>query len=108
MKRARSPVALPHVPIFECTCGNVHRAPDAQLPVGWTRRGGMVWCADCTRAGIASRQIQRTTNADKVRLRGKVLALLEEGAALMPPGSQKRVAWVSRVNELLSDQSRAA
>jgi len=114
VKRARVPGTLPHVASFECSCGNIHNAPDAQLPVGWSRRGSKVWCADCTRAGIASRSIaSRTVNPrrpspDKVRLRRQVLALLQEGAALMPPGSAKRVKWVERVNTLLADQQQAA
>ncbi|MFN3456494.1 MAG: hypothetical protein ACK4Z8_02815 [Novosphingobium sp.] len=109
MKRARSPINMPHVPSFECSCGAIHNAPDAQLPVGWTRRGSKVWCADCTRLGIASRTVKpRRTAPDKLRLRSKVLALLQEGAALMPPGSQKRVAWVKRVNDLITEQKDAA
>lgn len=109
MKRARQQVTLPHVPSFECSCGNVHNAPDAQLPVGWTRRGSKVWCADCTRAGIAARTIRpRTPSTDKVRLRSQVLALLQEGAKLMPPGSAKRVAWVDRVNALITEQKDVA
>ncbi|WP_298290309.1 hypothetical protein [Novosphingobium sp.] len=109
MKRARTPVTLPHVPSFECSCGVVHNAPDAQLPVGWTRRGSKVWCADCTRIGIPARTVKpRRPAPDKVRLRSQVLALLQEGAALMPPGSAKRVAWVGRVNALLTEQQDAA
>lgn len=100
---------MPHVPSFECSCGNVHLAPDAQLPVGWTRRGSRIWCADCTRAGIAARTVRpRRQSPDKLRLRSQVLALLQEGAALMPPGSQKRVAWVDRVNALITEQQDAA
>lgn len=109
MKRARPQITMPHVPSFECSCGAIHNAPDAQLPVGWTRRGSKVWCADCTRAGIAARTVRpRKPSAEKVRLRSQVLALLQEGAALMPPGSQKRTAWVKRVNDLITEQKDAA
>jgi len=109
MKRARVPVTLPHVASYECSCGNIHNAPDAQLPVGWSRRGSKVWCADCTRAGIAARTVRpRRPSPDKVRLRHQVLVLLQEGAALMPPGSAKRVKWVEQVNTLLADQKSAA
>ncbi|NLR72842.1 hypothetical protein HGI47_18360 [Novosphingobium sp. ERN07] len=109
MKRPRIPAALPHVASFECTCGNIHHAPDARLPVGWSQRGSKVWCADCTRAGIAARTVKpRRPSPDKLRLRSQVLALLKEGAALMPPGSAKRVNWVSRVNALIDDQKSAA
>lgn len=109
MKRVRTPVTMPHVPSFECGCGKIHHAPDAQFPVGWSRRGGKAWCDDCTRAGIAARTIRpRKPSPDKVRLRSQVLALLQEGAALMPPGSQKRVAWVDRVNALITEQKDVA
>lgn len=94
---------------FECGCGNVHNTGDGKLPVGWTTRNGFTWCEDCTRAGIAARTIRRRKpSPDKVRLRSQVLALLQEGAALMPPGSQKRVAWVKRVNDLITEQKDAA
>jgi hypothetical protein len=43
--------------VFECQCGTTHNSADGQLPVGWATRHGHVWCADCARAGIASRQI---------------------------------------------------
>ena len=96
MKRARTPVTMPHVPSFECGCGKIHR-------------GGKAWCDDCTRAGISARTIRpRRPSPDKVRLRSQVLALLQEGAALMPPGSQKRVAWVDRVNALITEQKDVA
>jgi len=45
----------PHPVAFECSCGHVHHAPDRQIPVGWSKRAGHVWCEDCTRAGIAAR-----------------------------------------------------
>lgn len=101
---------LPDVASFECSCGTIHQSRDAQLPVGWTRRAGAVWCADCTRAGIASRQIAngRPSPADKVRLRGQVIDLLRQGAELMPMGSIRRAQWVEQVNELLTQQQRAA
>lgn len=109
MKRARTPISPPHVPSFECSCGAVHNAPDAQLPVEWTRRGSRVWCTDCTRAGIASRTVRpRRVAPDKIRLRRQVLELLAEGAALMPPGTEKRTAWVARVNALVAEQQKAA
>lgn len=109
MKRALPQVTMPHVPSFECSCGKIHNAPDAQFPVGWTRRGDKVWCDDCTWLGIASRTVRpRKPSPDKLRLRSKVLALLQEGAALMPPGSKKRVAWVKRVNDLITEQKDAA
>ncbi|PTR05064.1 MULTISPECIES: hypothetical protein [unclassified Novosphingobium] len=41
---------------FECRCGTLHASPDGQLPVGWTTRGGNVWCEDCTRAGVPVRE----------------------------------------------------
>jgi hypothetical protein len=43
---------------FECRCGTLHNAADGHLPVGWTTRGGHVWCEDCTRAGIPVRELQ--------------------------------------------------
>jgi hypothetical protein len=43
--------------VFECQCGTTHNSADGQLPVGWATRHGHVWCADCSRSGIASRQI---------------------------------------------------
>lgn len=109
MKRARPPITMPHVPSFECSCGVIHNAPDAQLPVGWSRRGSKVWCADCTRAGIASRTIRpRSASAEKVRLRGQVIDLLQQGASLMPLGTTRRAEWVQQVNELLAQHRRAA
>lgn len=110
MKLASKQQSVP----FECRCGNVHNTGDGKLPVGWTTRNGFTWCEDCTRAGIAVRTIrprraeQRQAASDKLRLRSQVLALLQEGAALMPPGSQKRVAWVDRVNALITQQKDVA
>ena len=45
-------------PICKCThCGATGASPDKYLPVsipvGWSKRGTAVWCADCTRAGRA-------------------------------------------------------
>lgn len=56
MRRSPNPPVL-NVPAFECGCGTVHNSADGKLPVGWTSSCGQVWCADCTRAGIPSRQI---------------------------------------------------
>ena len=51
----RPPVATPTT--FECRCGTVHQAPAGQFPVGWSTCHAMVWCADCTRAGIPAREL---------------------------------------------------
>lgn len=99
------PKNLPHVASFECSCGTVHNSRDGNIPVGWSQRAGSVFCADCTRTGIASRHIPRPANADKRRLRGEVEELLKQGVALMPPGSIKRVQWTDRVNALLAQQA---
>lgn len=114
MKRSPSSLtsaSLPTVASFECSnCGAIHQSRDAQAPVGWTQRPGAIWCADCTRQGIAARQIAAPAqrSADKLRLRGEVMELLRQGVALMPPGSIKRVQWTDQVNQLLAQQSRAA
>lgn len=104
----RIPAALPHIASFECSCGTVHNSQNGQLPVGWTQRASSVWCADCTRAGIASRNVRRTAQTEKVRLRGEVLDILRSGAALMPLGTSGRAEWVRQVNDLLARQERAA
>lgn len=104
----RKPASLPQVASFECACGNIHNSRDGNIPVGWTQRAGEVFCADCTRTGIASRRIRRPVVTDKVRLRGEVLELLREGAKLMPKGTAATAAWVQRVNTMLADQQRAA
>jgi hypothetical protein len=31
---------------FECQCGSTRVSPDAQVPVGWSKSGGFVWCDD--------------------------------------------------------------
>lgn len=59
------------VSIFECECGATRQSPDRNIPVGWSARAGGVWCDDCTRTGIASRQLQhgghpRSANRRKV------------------------------------------
>jgi len=103
------PASLPTVASFECSCGTIHNSRDGNIPVGWSQRAGSVFCADCTRTGIASRQIAtRPIHADKLRLRGEVEELLRQGVALMPPGSIKRVQWTDKVNALLAQQQRAA
>lgn len=111
----RSSILLPQVASFECSeCGAIHHSRDAKAPVGWTQRPGAIWCADCTRAGIATRMVGRSrspapaSSSEKVRLRGEVLALLRRGAALMPAGSAQRAEWVREVNDLISRQQRAA
>lgn len=104
----RSPASLPQVASFECACGNIHNSRDGKIPVGWSQRNGSVFCTDCTRAGIASRQIKRPAPSDKVRLRGEVLELLRQGAKLMPKGTPETAAWVSNVNQLIAAQQRAA
>jgi hypothetical protein len=102
-------VSLPDVASFECSnCGAMHNSRDAQVPVGWTQRPGALWCSDCTRQGIAARQFSRPVPADKVRLRGEVVALLRQGAALMPLGTAKRAAWIERVNQLLEATGQRA
>lgn len=103
----RSPAPLPQVASFECSeCGTIHHSRDAMPPVGWTRHAGAIWCTDCTRSGIASRRINRPRSspapAEKVRLRGEVLALLRRGAALMPAGSAQHAEWVREVNDLIA------
>lgn len=45
------------VATFECTCSIIHVAQDGKIPVGWTKRQGQVWCADCTLAGVPTRQL---------------------------------------------------
>jgi hypothetical protein len=40
---------------FECQCGSTRVSPDAQVPVGWSKSGGFVWCDDCSRAGVPER-----------------------------------------------------
>lgn len=107
------PASLPQVASFECSCGNMHNSRDGNIPVGWSQRSGEVFCADCTRTGIAARQIKRPlktgiVQTDKVRLRGEVLELLREGAKLMPKGTPETAAWVSNVNQLIAAQQRAA
>ncbi len=105
----QKPASLPTVASFECSnCGSIHQNRDALVPVGWTQRQGTIWCADCTRMGIAIRQITRATSTDKLRLRSEVMELLQQGVDLMPPGSIKRVQWTDRVNALLAQQQRAA
>lgn len=100
---------LPTVPSFQCQCGTVHHAADGRLPVGWTQTVGAVFCLDCARAGISSRVIRRPdARSDRQRLHGEVIELLREGQRLMPPGSERRVAWVARVNALLADVSASA
>lgn len=98
------------VPSFECSCGTVHHADDGQLPVGWSRSSGAVFCADCTRLGIPARRIRRSSqpSADKLRLRGEVIELLREGQTIMPLGSKARTNWVARVNALLAETGVAA
>lgn len=115
MKRAPvtpRPANLPHVASFECGCGTVHNSHDGLLAVGWTRSAGTIFCADCTRAGIASRRIAspppHPSNAEKVRLRGEVAQLLREGQTLMPLNGKKRIDWVDRVNSLMADFTRSA
>lgn len=104
----RTPASLPQVASFECQCGTIHNSRDGKIPVGWSQRTGEVFCADCTRAGIASGKIQRPSPTDKVRLRGEVLALLRKGAELMPKGTPETAAWVQDVNLLIAAQQRAA
>lgn len=111
MKRA--PASLPHVASFECQCSKIHNSRDGKIPVGWSQRGGQVFCDDCSVAGIASRPINRRARsagnqADKLRLRGEVLQLLREGAKLMPKGTAETAEWVQRVNTMLAAQKRAA
>lgn len=106
-----------HTVPFECHCGTVHNSADGKLPVGWTACQGEVWCADCTRAGIASRQIRlrnpHTVRRDKIRLHSAVESLLREGTQLMPrnlasAAGQKRADWVERVNALMAQIDRMA
>lgn len=104
----RKPASLPQVASFECACGTIHNSRDGNIPVGWSQRAGSVFCTDCTRQGIASREIRRAAPADKVRMRGEVMALLQQGADLMPKRSPERAAWVRRVNTLIAEQLRAA
>lgn len=107
-----APANLPHVASFECRCGTLHNARDGRLPVGWTQSAGTIFCADCTRTGIASRRIvspaRRASTADKVRLRGEVAQLLREGQALMPRSGKQRVEWVDRVTSLMTEITRSA
>lgn len=105
----RSPASLPQVASFECSrCETVHQSRDSKIPVGWTRRPGAVWCADCTRLGISARKLKVAPRTDKVRLRREVLELLRQGAKLMPKGTPETAAWVSNVNQLIASQLRAA
>lgn len=104
----RKPASLPQVASFECACGTIHNSRDGNIPVGWSQRAGSVFCADCTRMGISAREIRRTATTDKVRMRGEVMALLQQGADLMPKRSPERAAWVRRVNTLIAEQLRAA
>lgn len=109
-RAANTRSALTAVPSFQCGCGTVHQAADGKLPVGWTQSAGAVFCLDCTRLGIPLREMKPRPDArsDKVRLRGEVIELLQEGANLMPPGAVGRVDWVQRVNALLADVRRSA
>lgn len=104
----RSPASLPQVASFECKCGAIYNSRDGKIPVGWSQRSGEVFCDDCSRAGIAARQIKRPSVSEKVRLRGEMLELLREGAKLMPKGTPETAAWVSNVNQLIAAQQRAA
>lgn len=61
----RSTVAAPAT--FECRCGTIHHAPAGQFPVGWSTCHAMVWCADCTRAGIPARELRTNTTAGRRR-----------------------------------------
>ena len=108
--RHKARPAIAAVASFECSCGTVHHADDGQLPVGWSRSAGAVFCADCTRIGIPARRIRRAGNAsaEKVRLRGEVIELLREGQTLMPLGSKGRADWIDRVNMLLANVRCAA
>ena len=61
----RTPVATPVT--FECRCGTVHQAPAGQFPVGWSTCKAMVWCEDCTRAGVPARELARKPGAGRHR-----------------------------------------
>lgn len=108
-KKAPRYKAASFVPSFECQCGEVHRSPEGQLPVGWSVSAGNVFCLACTLAGIPARLLpRRDGRSDRVRLRGEVAELLREGQHLMPPGAAARVDWVRRVKALLDDVKASA
>jgi hypothetical protein len=53
----RHKVPAPQPVTFECTCGEITRSPDRNLPVGWSTALGKSWCNDCTTAGIPAREL---------------------------------------------------